>query len=291
MSQNDSQACVDGLNVSEGHTDPEFRSSSLDSGAAGFDDSDFLPAFTFNLPRSAKVFSSVTDAYLHYATLAIKHLEAVIRPGAEFHFSPILVAENVSSNVLDEIPTMVKSYRVKCQVIESRLFILDLSCGPVHGAGVANLLEQMGAWRTGHTTPQLFSSTTDSTYANGASSAAPDVVLKASTAYGEEEEQRKIGMYVSITSHSIYHLNYSLVFVFVVIIELEVSNRSVPAIRRDFMSYFNNDAELHSVIAIKVFNTGERELECLYFPSCQFNSDILDFRDVSRPARRCGAVG
>ena len=55
----------------------------------------------------------------------------------------------------------------------------------------------------------------------------------------------------------IYHLNYSLVFVFVVIIEFEVSNRSVPAIRRDFMSYFNNDAELHSVIAIKVFNTGE----------------------------------
>jgi len=265
-----SESRADNRNLAEGNTDQESRTSSMESGG-GFDERDLQPAFSFSLAKSAKSFDSIAAAYLYYTTLAIKHLESFVKPGVEFNFTPILVAENLSPDILNELPTMVKNYHVKSQVIEGRLFILALSCGPVHGAGVANLLEQMGSWRSGHSTPQLFSSTTDSTYANGHSSAAPDVVLKSNTAYGEDEEQRKLGIFCLLVLLSIFTISNIRCFVAAVIIELEVSNRSVPAIRRDFLSYFLHDDVLHSVIAIKVFNTGEPELEWLYFLFVNFS--------------------
>lgn len=198
MSLNDSKHHTQWERVGEGTTSVASRASSSES-SGGFHESDLLPSFTFDLPRSEKEFSSAIDAFLYYAALAIKQLEAVVKPGAEFHFTPILVAENMPPEGLTEIPSMMQNYKVKSQIINGRLFILDISCGPIHGAGVADLLGQMGVWKSRHSKSQLFSSTTDSMYANGASSSVtPDVVLKASTAYGDEERQGKIGTCIFI---------------------------------------------------------------------------------------------
>ena len=198
------------------------------------------------------------DVKTRYLAGVKRLIYAIDRYTGVYDFVPFLVAENVPANILRTLPSNVYNHHVKCQVINGNLFILELSTGPEHGVGVAYLIEQVGVWRSGHSTDDLVESTTDSDDPNGNNNSAPDVVLAAGPAYRLANTSTKIGKefvlfffkYLSIRSFT------SLATFTSVIIELEVSNRSIPHMRRDYSPYFNDPA-LFGVLGIKLLGTSK----------------------------------
>lgn len=76
-----------------------------------------------------------------------------------YHLIPQLVVSNVQTDVLQGLPTLVRGYHVRSQVIDGDLFVLELSTGKEHGTGVSNLIEQIGVWRSQHSADDYIAST------------------------------------------------------------------------------------------------------------------------------------
>ena len=134
-----------------------------------------------------------TDIIAKYYDNVFRLIHAIRREPAVYHFVPQLVASNVTTEILQQLQTLVKGYHVKCQVVDAQLFILELSTGREHGAGVANIVEQIGLWRSGQSADDFVSSTTDADYPNGNNNAAPDLVLAAGVNYRNVNQPAKIG--------------------------------------------------------------------------------------------------
>lgn len=147
-------------------------------------------------PRPTCTSSDVLTCYIAGVTRLI---HAINRCTGVYDLVPFLVAENVPNSVLRTLPTNVSNYHVKSQIINGRLFILELSTGPEHRNGVANIIEQIGVWRSGHAADDFIESTTNSDFPNGNNNAAPDVVLAAGPLYRPGNNATKIGM-------SIFHI-------------------------------------------------------------------------------------
>jgi len=92
---------------------------------------------------------------------------------------PVLLAEDVDADVLEELPSLVGDSHVKLVVRNRRLLITNLSGGSPHGCAVASINQQAGSWSR-----SAFSIMSDTTYAsedrnNGS---APDLVIEVPTA-------------------------------------------------------------------------------------------------------------
>jgi len=142
---------------------------------------------------SVLVKSTSTDVVERYYEAVSLLIVAIQREKFVYHLTPTLVAARVSTNVLRLLPTTVKGFHVRSQIIAGDLFILELSSQPEHGTGVANLLEQVGVWRAQHSADDFLASTTNSDYPNADCNAAPDLVLRVGGNYAAQRGANKIG--------------------------------------------------------------------------------------------------
>jgi hypothetical protein len=109
----------------------------------------------FRMPRTYTIDTSIqvlrTDVHSRYFAI-IKNLRKQIcnfhfeKAAESFSFPAVLVARDVDPSVLEELPTIVKDVRVKCHVRDGHLFIVNISSGPGHGAGVNEINGQALAW-------------------------------------------------------------------------------------------------------------------------------------------------
>ena len=81
---------------------------------------------------------------------SVKHLVKYINRLVVFGYwlEPVLISNRLSSEVECVLPTSVLGVKVKLLVKEDSLFIVELSAGDPHNAGVVNIVGQGSKWNT-----------------------------------------------------------------------------------------------------------------------------------------------
>ncbi len=133
-----------------------------------------------------------------------------------------------------------------------------MSLGTPHGGGVADIVYQAGAWNAANN--QLFDLNTDGdTKFSEGNGGTPDLAISIPKIYSQNGSEPHKGMILlRIFLFPYFVLSHSSL---VVIVELEVGNRSIPVMRRVFKTYFT-DPELVSVVGIKMFGDDCEYLLC-----------------------------
>lgn len=149
---------------------------------------------------------------------------------------PVLIALEVTPEVLETTPTMFKQFHVKCAVTNGCLFIVEFSRKDPYGGWTSSLTAQANAWNIPLSYFAIRSDTIIGAHV-------PDLVLSIRGQY-----------YHNLPPpHVPHHGIVSCVAVPMVIVELEVGNRSVHRMRRDFLQYFQDHPTLLGVVGIKMF--------------------------------------
>ncbi|KAL1500020.1 hypothetical protein AB1Y20_012697 [Prymnesium parvum] len=110
------------------------------------------------------------------------------------------------------------------------LQLISCSCGPFHGAFVAQMVCDAETWCSAHTS-DAFTTRTDAKDSFGKMSKAPDVVVG-----------YQLGCAMNTTSPCL-------------VIEVEVNNRDVPALRTLAREYLTRRCNVQSVLGIKVYQS------------------------------------
>lgn len=144
--------------------------------------------------------SQITDLLERYYMACNKIINEVKKyqssyPGSLYSLSPVVVARNVSPDCLAALPSFVKEYKVKSQVVTGDLYILELGISREHGRGVLELGGQARDWKNSHRRSS-FVLTTDSVYEKGEKGAAPDLVISVHDNYKDDPTDLKVGKYI-----------------------------------------------------------------------------------------------
>ncbi len=166
------------------------------------------------------------------AKALIRKVEAHFRENEEvFSIRPVLLADNVTEDILEMIPSLVGNYKVKCMVKNRQLWLVSLSSGEYHATAVLAASAQTFHWV--ELSRGFFTARSDgNTPFSEEDAAAPDAVILIS--------RNRINRRSSA----------------VLVIEVEFSHRSIQGMRRDFLQYFNGP-DVVSVVGIKFFPDGQ----------------------------------
>lgn len=154
---------------------------------------------------------------------SIKSVEQYEMNGIAYDFIPVLLSESATVDTLEELPSLVGNYFVKCVVEGTKLWMISLSSSLPHSAAVAAALGQAGQWSYSMNSGLIFGITSDGNHQFEEKCIAPDKVVSVSGRFRPNGRDAKM-----------------------LIIEIEVSNRSIPRMRSDYLQYF----ELGTVVAV-----------------------------------------
>lgn len=139
----------------------------------------------------------------------------------------MLLADNVTEDILEMIPSLVGNYKVKCMVKNRQLWLVSLSSSEYHSTAVLAASAQAFNWI--ELSRGFFTARSDgNTPFNEEDAAAPDAAILIS--------RNRINRRSSA----------------VLLIEVEFSRRTIQDMRRDFFAYFNG-GDVVSVVGIKFF--------------------------------------
>ena len=112
-----------------------------------------------------------------------------------YDLKPFLVGKTEDLDVIEKLPSIVLNFKVKCQVIENQLFILDIVTDKPHGHGSAAIQNEVCRWSNNHDRT-YFSHTGDTNYSkeDGSGSYAPDCVIFVGPRYTNSNAPMKVGM-------------------------------------------------------------------------------------------------
>lgn len=168
----------------------------------------------------------------------------------------VVIAEGVDGSILEQLPSQLYGYHVNMYVEDGRLVITNISTGSPHSGGVGALIQQVRNWNSVGRNRFDILSDANSNFAENASGA-PDCILTVPAKYAPVgAERRNVGkiLFVHYFCCSLMlFLNYCHTSV---VVELEVSNRSITQMRMNYLKYFE-DPSLVGVIGIKLFGPGE----------------------------------
>lgn len=212
------------------------------------------------LSRYYAVIKAIKPHWLKYSSL-----------GVAYELNQI-IATDVTNDILEILPSLVGNVFVKCEVVNGELFIVDLSAGEVHGAAVNNLCYQVNNWNdTNGAAFNVWSDTINNPLSQNHGTA-PDVALTPFSLYSNTpNDSSRIGMSFSALNF-ILIVSYQPVFIMLaaVIIELEASHRSVKQMRERYLTYFNNNPRLFSVVGVKFFGVGK-------WVNTQFDASLITY--------------
>lgn len=150
---------------------------------------------------------------------AARRFEGATERDPEFTDS-IVVARNVSRDIMQHLPLLNLPYHVKFRVCGDNLEIVALASGPEHSRGVPELTRQVGNWVATHA-KHVLTVTLDGTRTLGSDEIrAPDCSVEPLIALEKPSDDGQ------------YRPRF--------IIELEVEHRSTKSMRSDFARYFES---------------------------------------------------
>lgn len=81
---------------------------------------------------------------------SVKQLAKLIERAGDsgYWLEPVLIAVNMVEDFEISLPKSVAGFRVKVRVDGNCLFIVELSAGDAHDAGVCHLISQTGSWNS-----------------------------------------------------------------------------------------------------------------------------------------------
>lgn len=213
-------------------------------------------------PESEEIIISVkanfkVDLLLRYE-LAVQRIILKIKDNEDYVLTPVLLACNVNASVLEELPSQVRGYRVKCKVLSGALYITGLSTGPPHAGGVGGFNQQARNWNARN----YFDIFSDAVSRFGEeASGAPDMIITVPSKYtpvgaGSRRTVGKIYQYTNFLLMLDNEVLFDMPYLFPVVVELEISNRTISQMRQDYFKYFEDDTLL-GVVGIKFFGTGK----------------------------------
>jgi hypothetical protein len=208
---------------------------------------------------------------------------------AQWRMIPIHIAENVSGAVLEELPSLVKGYHVKCKVAGGNLHVVSLSQGIAHQTATTCVENLMNAWNLA---PFFEILRGDAHALDGNSGFVPDLALAVQNKYvAPGEKSGPIGKQQMCFTELMPHVTVSwLQFLPAVIVEIEVSPRTVQEMRENFLTHFDAPA-LQSLVCIQLFGEGlVPHIRSLFLIVLFLQYVMLHRRLPSQKSRR-GAVG
>lgn len=245
-------------------------------------------------PESEEIIISVKANFkldlLPRYELAVQRIITKIKGNEDYFLSPVLLASDVDASVLEELPSRIRGYRVNCTVMSGALYITGLSTGPPHAGGVGAFNQQARNWNTRN----RFDIFSDAVSKFGDEAAgAPDMVITVPEKYtpAGAGSRRTVGKIYQYTIFLLMVDNDVLVdmpYLFPVVIELEISNRTISQMRKDYLKYFEDDALL-GVVGIKFFGTGKWSTSA-YTLCCILIFLLNTFTLLSQPPALCCRV-
>ncbi len=120
-------------------------------------------------------------------------------PVVMYDFPPFLVANGVNCEEFVVLPSVVLEYKVKSQLVDGRLFILDITTNIPHGTGSIAILSEVSRWSNNHK-QTYFGITSDSMFSKGDGTHgcyAPDCVIFVGPKFKRTDDNRKVGKHTN----------------------------------------------------------------------------------------------
>ncbi len=208
--------------------------------------------------------SAPVEIRQRFAFAAEKIVDEIVRLQAadmNFQVEHVLITTNGNGSVLAKIPSRYKDFHVKCMVIDSHLFIVELSPCVQRAIGVSEILGQVHRWNN---SLEYFEPISDAITDQGDNVSSLDLLLTSSSLLNVPCIGRQhIRKFFHFKLKCFPFIPVSLLST--VMMELEIGSRSITQMRVDFLHYFNNHPSLMSVVVIKIFPlSGERILSPIF---------------------------